>query len=115
MFIVLCGTTFIHTFSYREYDIHVLHVHRFLKEMANKSESGIFSTKIFSPEHSIMYVKNLTFQFVLLELPSHLIYAPLPSTHQPRPTGEYKWQVCYLLDSLLLPLLHLSSLIEIGM
>ena len=49
-----------------------------------------------------MYVKHLTFQFVLLELPNHLIYAPLPSTHQPRPTGEYKWQVCYLLDSLLI-------------
>ena len=37
-----------------------------------------------------MYVKHLTFQFVLLELPNNLIYAPLPSTHQPRPTGEYK-------------------------
>ena len=49
-----------------------------------------------------MYVKCLTFQFVLLELPNHLIYAPLPSTHQPRPTGEYKWQVCYLLDGLLI-------------
>ena len=49
-----------------------------------------------------MYVKHLTFQFVLLELPNHLIYAPLPSTHQPRPTGEYKWQVCYLLDGLLI-------------
>ena len=56
-----------------------------------------------------MSAKHLTFQFVLLELPTHLIYAPLPSTHQPRPMGEYKWWVCYLLDGLLLPLLHFKA------
>ena len=61
----------------------------FSKKWQTNQRVEFFSTKIFSPEHSIMYVKNLTFQFVLLELPSHLIYAPLPSTHQPRPTGEY--------------------------
>ena len=87
----------------------------FSKKWQTNQRVEFFSTKIFSPEHSIMYVKHLTFQFVLLELPNHLIYAPLPSTHQQRPTGEYKWQVCYLLDGLLLPLLHLSSLTEIGM
>ena len=87
----------------------------FSKKWQTNQRVEFFSSKILSPEHSIMYVKHLTFQFVLLELPNHLIYAPLPSTHQPRPTGEYKWQVCYLLDGLLLPLLHLSSLTEIGM
>ena len=45
---------------------------------------GIY-INIHSPEHS-MYImsayKHLTFQFVLLELATHLIYwyAPLPST-----------------------------------
>ena len=53
--------------------------------------------------------KHLTFQFVLLELVTHLIYAPLPSTHQPRPMGEYSRQVCCLLDGMLLLLLNLSK------
>ena len=37
-------------------------------------------------------------QFVLLELATHLVYAPLHSTHPPRPKGEYTWRVCCLLD-----------------
>ena len=45
---------------------------------------------IYSPEHSIISAyKHLTFQFVLLELATHLIYwyAPLPSTQ------EYTWRL----------------------
>ena len=75
-----------------------------------------FNTPIFFPQHSIKSAyKHLTFQFVLLELVTRLIYAPLPSTHQPRPMGEYSWQVCCLLDGMLSPLLNLSSLRDIGM
>ena len=47
---------------------------------------------IYSPEHSIMSAyKHLTFQFVLLELATHLIYwyAPLPSTQ------EYTWRLLF--------------------
>ena len=87
----------------------------FSNKWQTNQESGIFQYKNIFPQSTVLcMLKHLTFQFVLLELPNHLIYAPLPSTHQPRPTGEYKWQVCYLLDGLLLPLLHLSSLTEIG-
>ena len=36
-----------------KYDIHVLHVHRFVKQMANKSGEWNFSVqKYFSPEHN---------------------------------------------------------------
>ena len=47
---------------------------------------------IYSPEHSIISAyKHLTFQFVLLELATHLIYwyAPLPSTQ------EYTWRLLF--------------------
>ena len=61
----------------------------FSNKWQTNQEWNFLVQKYFSPEHSIMSVKHLTFQFVLLELPTHLIYTPLPSTHQPRPMGEY--------------------------
>ena len=85
--------------------------YRFQTSDKKSGEWNFSIHQYFSTQHS----KHLTFQFVLLELVAHLIYAPLPSTHQPRPMREYSWQVCCLLDGMLLPLLNLSSLREIGM
>ena len=91
--------------------MHYLYI-GFSNKWQTNQESGILQYKnIYPPEHSIISVKHLTFQFVLLEIATH---APFPSAHQPRPMGEYSSQVCYLLDGLLLPLLHLSRLREMG-
>ena len=75
--------------------IHVLSVA--FKQVASKSGVECFITRtMFSPEHGIMSAnKHLTFQFVLLELATHPVYAPLHSTRQPRPQGEYTWRVCF--------------------
>ena len=86
------------------YDIHVYTCTKCsFQKVASKSGVEFFITRImFSPEHGIMSAnKHLTFQFVLLELTTHPVYAPLHSTRQPRPQGEYTWRVCCLLDGLI--------------
>ena len=82
------------------HDIHVLNV--VFKQVAKKSGAIFFNTGIFfSLENSIMSAyTHLTFQFVLPELVTHQVYAPLHSTlHsiQPRPKGEYTWRVIVFL------------------
>lgn len=77
------------------HDIYVLQVSN---KWQTNQESGIFQhTNIFPHSTVFSAYKHLTFQIVLLELATHLIYVPLPSTHQARSMEEYSRQVCCLL------------------